>query len=188
MNKEAVTWLQRQITKLANLRVSDDEIVFLKSHCSYLPDSYYPFLQHLQLDPDNEVSLQPDEKGLEINVRGLWKTTILYEIPLLSLISEAYFLFVDTDWSHAGQLEKAREKGTTLMKDGCAFAEFGTRRRRDYHTQDLVMQGLTEAMTALRGQDGIGALVGTSNVHFAQKYNLKPIGTVRRPQVLQYNC
>ena len=55
------------------------------------------------------------------------------------------------------------------------FSEFGSRRRRDYHTHDLVIQGLLAASNAL---DGPGRLQGTSNVHFAMKYNLTPIGTV----------
>ena len=55
------------------------------------------------------------------------------------------------------------------------FSEFGSRRRRDYKTHDLVVQGLLAAAKALSGP---GKLQGTSNVHFAMKYNLTPIGTV----------
>jgi len=62
-----------------------------------------------------------------------------------------------------------------LIRGGCVFSEFGSRRRRDYHTHDLVLQGLVAASKAL---DGPGKLQGTSNVHFAMKYGLMPIGTV----------
>jgi nicotinate phosphoribosyltransferase len=55
------------------------------------------------------------------------------------------------------------------------FSEFGSRRRRDYHTHELVLKGLVEASKQL---DGPGKLSGTSNVHFAMKYDLNPIGTV----------
>jgi len=55
------------------------------------------------------------------------------------------------------------------------FSEFGSRRRRDYHAHDLVLQGLVSANKALNGP---GRLQGTSNVHFAMKYGLTPIGTV----------
>lgn len=62
-----------------------------------------------------------------------------------------------------------------MIRGGCIFSEFGSRRRRDYHTHDLVLQGLVAASKAL---DGPGKLQGTSNVHFAMKYGLMPIGTV----------
>jgi nicotinate phosphoribosyltransferase len=45
---------------------------------------------------------------------------------------------VDTDWSHDGQVELARQKGIELLEHGCTFSEFGTRRRRDLQTQDLL--------------------------------------------------
>ena len=119
---------------------------------------------------------------------GCWIDTILYEIPILALVSEAYFRFVDTDWDYVGQygtpqkctrklrfVERAFCKAERLIRGGCVFSEFGSRRRRDYHTHELVIQGLLAASTAL---DGPGRLQGTSNVHFAMKYNLTPIGTV----------
>lgn len=141
-----------------------------------MPDSYIKFLRRLKLDSDNEVTLSFDveKNDLEVEIHGLWRNTILYEIPLLSLISEAYFRFVDTDWTYQGQKEKAAAKAQRLITAGCLFSEFGTRRRRDYHTQDLVLQGLCSQTAA----GGTGRLSGTSNVHFAQKYKLKPIGTV----------
>ena len=105
-------------------------------------------------------------------------STILYEIPLLALTSEAYFKFCDKDWNHDGQEEQAYEKGAKLLNNGCMFSEFGTRRRRDYHTHDLVMKGLTRAARLSEEQKWSGKLTGTSNVHMAMKYGVPPIGTV----------
>lgn len=97
---------------------------------------------------------------------------------MLALTSEAYFRFCNTDWNHDGQEESARRKGQTLLENGCLFSEFGTRRRRDYETQDLVMKGLCEASRRGREKGLDGRLTGTSNVHFAMKYDLSPVGTV----------
>lgn len=113
-----------------------------------------------------------------IKTEGLWVETILYEIPLLALVSEAYFKFCDKDWSHAGQVEKAYEKGAKLLQEGCIFSEFGTRRRRDYHTQDLVLQGLRRAEAEGAQKGWTGKLSGSSNVHFAMKHGVPPVGTV----------
>lgn len=111
-------------------------------------------------------------------MEGLWLDTILYEIPLLALTSQAYFMFTDKDWDYANQEEKAYRKGCTLLQNGCVFSEFGSRRRRDYHTQDLVMKGLSRAAEEGKKQGWPGVMVGTSNVHFAMKYNTAAVGTV----------
>lgn len=115
---------------------------------------------------------------MEYIIKGLWVDTILYEIPLLALTSQAYFMFSDTDWDYNNQEEKAYRKGCELLQNGCAFSEFGSRRRRDYHTQDLVMKGLKRAAEEGNRQGWSGVLTGTSNVHFAMKYDTNAVGTV----------
>lgn len=168
--------------------MTDEEYKFLKSTCPYLNEQYLRFLSTFRLhpskqlklvfEPTNDTGSDDDLGNFSIQTEGLWLETILYEIPLLALVSEAYFKFCDKDWSHAGQVEKAYEKGSQLLQAGCIFSEFGTRRRRDYHTQDLVLQGLRRAEDEGAQKGWTGKLSGTSNVHFAMKHNLLPIGTV----------
>ena len=129
-------------------------------------------------NPLNDTGSAKDLGDIHFDVGGLWLHTILYEVPLLALTSEAYFRFCDKDWSHEGQEEKAYVKGIKLMEHGCVFSEFGTRRRRDYHTHDLVMQGLVRAARIASEQKWKGKLSGTSNIHFAMKYGVPPVGTV----------
>ena len=126
------------------------------------------------------MSKSGEELGqITLTVEGLWLDTILYEIPLLAITSEAYFKFCDRDWTHESQEEKAFAKGKKLIDHGCNFSEFGSRRRRDYHTQDLVIQGLIRASRETpSSQKSLGSLTGTSNVHFAMRYGIPPIGTV----------
>jgi nicotinate phosphoribosyltransferase len=85
---------------------------------------------------------------------------------------------VETDWNHEGQVEKAYQKGRTLLEGGCIVSEFGSRRRRDYYTHDLVLQGLRQAADEGQRAGWSGKLTGTSNVHFAMKHGVLPIGTV----------
>ncbi|KAK7537575.1 nicotinate phosphoribosyltransferase [Phyllosticta citricarpa] len=186
--RTAYRWLLTQIDKLANISLSPDEKRYLETTCNYLTKPYIDYLSKFRFHPDRQIQLSfqaDDDTGadddvgdLGLHTEGLWVETILYEIPLLALISEAYFKFCDKDWNYDGQLEKARHKGVELLKNGCIFSEFGSRRRRDYHTQDTVLQGLLQA--AKEGQDKgyEGKLSGTSNVHFAMKYGIPPVGTV----------
>ncbi len=174
--------------ELENIAVSAEELDFLKKNCPYLTSQYLLFLSTFRLRPSTQLKLtftaindtgaDEDIGDFRIDTEGLWLDTILYEIPLLALVSEAYFKFVEKDWSHEGQVEKAYQKGIALLEQGCIFSEFGTRRRRDYHTQDLVLQGLRRAADEGKAAAWKGKLSGTSNVHFAHKHELLPVGTV----------
>lgn len=173
---------------MENITVTPEEIDFLKRSCPYLNDAYLQYLRDFRLKPSEQIHIKftpsqdtgsdSDVGDIEYAVAGLWVETILYEIPLLALTSEAYFKFCDTDWNHDGQEEKAYKKGLTLLENGCIFSEFGSRRRRDYHTHDLVMKGLCRAAADAKQRGLPGKLSGTSNVHFAMKYDVSPVGTV----------
>ncbi|KIW96648.1 nicotinate phosphoribosyltransferase [Cladophialophora bantiana CBS 173.52] len=180
LDQEAFDWLKGQISKLGNIALEQQELEYLRKHCAYLTSGYLDYLQKFRLRPAEQVHLEfkPVDGtygDLHITVTGLWVETILYEIPLLALTSEAYFKFVDKDWDYQGQEEQAYEKGMRLFSAGCVVSEFGSRRRRDFHTQDLVIKGLVRASNE---KDLPGKLSGTSNVYFAMKYSIPPIGTV----------
>ncbi|OQU98516.1 hypothetical protein CLAIMM_04290 [Cladophialophora immunda] len=181
LSRCAAEWLRGQIDQLENVSLTQSELEYLRSHCGYLHEDYLRYLQSFRLRPKEQVHLSwkpvdDDFVDIDIRIKGLWVETILYEIPVLALTSEAYFRFVDRDWSHENQEQLAYEKGTRLLQAGCTVSEFGTRRRRDFKTQDLVVGGLVRSM---RDNSGLpGRLAGTSNVYFAMKHRIAPIGTV----------
>lgn len=63
--------------------------------------------------------------------------------------------------SYEVKSELAYAKGHELLSACCSFSEFGTRRRRSYHTQDIVIKSL---ISATRDVNGGGSFNGTSNV------------------------
>ncbi|KAG0372192.1 nicotinate phosphoribosyltransferase [Mortierella sp. AD032] len=156
-----------------------------------LIDSRVAELQHQEHQAGSNKKFK---EFVEITIQGEWHQVILYEVPLLALVAEAYYRFGDKDWSYDGQFEAARAKSQRLVDAGASFAEFGTRRRRDYESQRIVIQGLVagsaaesnlndgkgvRAMTAPEAiAAGKGFLAGTSNLHFAHKFNITPIGTM----------
>ncbi|KGO77192.1 Nicotinate phosphoribosyltransferase-like protein [Penicillium italicum] len=188
LQRGAYKWLLEQMDKLAVIRVTAEEREWLRQKCPYLNDAYLAFLETFHLRPSEHIKIKfvpeqdtgsdSDEGNVEYIVEGLWLDTILYEIPLLALTSQAYFMFTDKDWDYENQEEKAYKKGCTLLQNGCVFSEFGSRRRRDFHTQDLVMKGLCRAAEEGKKQGWPGVMAGTSNVHFAMKYNKVAVGTV----------
>lgn len=174
--------------ELGNIALSNDELRFLQNTCTYLNKPYLDFLKEFRLNPreqivasfapDNDTGSDEDIGEVNLVIKGLWVETILYEIPLLALTSEAYFRFMDTDWTYDGQEEKAYGKGMRLLEVGCIVSEFGTRRRRDYHTQALVFRGLVKAKKEGEKIGLPGKISGTSNVHLAMRFGIPPIGTV----------
>ncbi|TVY73199.1 Nicotinate phosphoribosyltransferase [Lachnellula suecica] len=188
LSRAAFRWLQTQINKLGNIALSNDELRFLQNTCTYLNKPYLDFLKEFRLNPreqieasftpENDTGSDDDIGEFCLTVKGLWVDTILYEIPLLALTSEAYFRYMDTDWTYDGQEDKAYAKGMRLLEAGCVVSEFGTRRRRDYHTQALVFRGLTRAKKEGEKTGLPGSISGTSNVHLAMRFGIPPIGTV----------
>jgi nicotinate phosphoribosyltransferase len=184
----AVTKFIANITELDNITLTKDELTFLKENCPYFSQEYLDYFSSFQFNSAQEVSIElvpendtgsPKDIGpISVKVRGLWLHTILYEIPLLALISETYFKFMDTDWTYDSQAEFAYAKGQKLLQGGCQFSEFGSRRRRDYRTHQIVMQGLIKAAQEGEKEGWEGKLTGTSNVHFAHQFGVAPIGTV----------
>ena len=116
---------------LGNLAISADELAYLAKTCTYFNDAYLNFLHSFRLQPSKHVQHYfniSDDTGkdsdigeLSIRVSGKWLDTILYEIPLLALTSEAYFKYCDRDWDYDLQAEKAFDKGKTLIEHGCIF-------------------------------------------------------------------
>ena len=72
--------------------------------------------------------------------------------------------------SEVSVTESAYGKGRALLEAGCTFSEFGTRRRRSYHTQDLVVRALAQAF---RDAPGKGRFSGTSNVRLLRYESLR---------------
>ena len=190
LTRVAFDWLKEQVHKLGNIQVTEEEIQWLRKTCPYLTKEYLEYLEGFHLRPTEHIELlftadsdSEDDStpgAVSLSVRGLWVETILYEIPLLALTSEAYFKFVDRDWNHDGQTSRAKDKALQLLENGCVFSEFGSRRRRDLKTHEMIMSGLIagakEAET--NGKGWKGKFTGTSNVYLAKKLGATPIGTV----------
>lgn len=169
LNAAAIDWLHHQVRHLRSLRFSPAEIEYLRTAVPYLPAAYLDYLALFRLHPDEQVTISAP---FAVEISGSWSEVILYEIPLLALILEAYFKFVDTTWDYEGQAQLARAKGQQLLQHGCVFSEFGTRRRRSYEAQLIVVRELAQ----LARSDA--RVLGTSNVQLARQHGLHPIGTV----------
>ena len=161
--------LRKSVNAMAELKLTKDEKKYLKATCPYLALPYLDFLEGFHYDP-SEVKIEQTGNELKVSVEGLWYRTILWEVPLLALISELHYEMNHLErQTNEEVIEKTVEKAVHLTELGVPFAEFGTRRRHSYKVHRLVMDALI--------QDKKSTFTGTSNVHLAMLYNVKPIGT-----------
>lgn len=161
--------LAEAINALKNLKLTADEKDFLLKTCPYLDATYLDFLEGYRYNP-NEVTITQNGSDLEVTIEGMWYRTILWEVPIMALISELYYQTTNqAPESDSLIADKALQKMNLYNDLQINIAEFGTRRRHSFHTHDLVVKTLTE-----QGKPGF---VGTSNVYLAMKHKIKPIGT-----------
>ena len=172
-NKEFADAFRRELEAMRTLRLTEEEARWLARECPFLGLEYIAYLKGYEYNPD-EVEFEIKDGELNLSVEGSWDRTILWEVPLMAIISELYFTHCDKNWDYCGRSYQAQHLEKTKILSGSMWADFGTRRRRAYCVQDLVVG-------ASKGQPGF---VGTSNVHLAHKNGVKPIGTMAHEWVM----
>lgn len=161
--------LKEEIQAMASLQLTAAEKAFFSSRCPYIDPTYFDFLQGYRYDPA-EVSIEQHGGRLHVQIEGFWYRTVLWEVPIMSLICELYYR--ESGLKRLGNTAVQKivyDKMDKYDGLGITLADFGTRRRHSYEVHDLVIHALKEHRSR--------TFIGTSNVHFAMKYQTRPIGT-----------
>ena len=171
--------INAQIDYLCTLKFEDDELEYLRS-IRFIKDDYVEFLR-LWHPIRHYVTTSLDEAGmLHISVRGPLFSAMQFEIYLLEIVNEVYFRFqYDYDELLVSAKEKleAKIEGFQTGKYTFKFAEFGCRRRLSAEFEGYALEQLAKRTNNL---------VGTSNVYFAWKLGMTPIGTYAHEFVQMY--
>ena len=185
--------VQEQINLMPNVVITEEEIRFMQEKMYYLPKWFFTFLRGYRFNP-NEVMINQDEEGhLAISIRGKWYSTIMWEMPILTIVSELMHTLLGDIERYDAQREeqRAREKAVEIFSNGLVLSDMGTRRRLSFAHHDMVVRVLKEVYEekGTTDADGFhawtGRLVGTSNVYFAMKHQLTPIGTMSH-QIIEF--
>lgn len=161
--------LRREVDAMAALTLSEEEKHYLERTCPYLDPTYLDFLAGFRYDPA-EVIIKQEGNALSVTIEGLWYRTILWEVPLMALISELWYRLRHVERDDDAAVEaRTRDKIEHYQRLGLKIAEFGTRRRFSFDVHDLVVGALHH--------HGGEAFSGTSNVLLAMRHGVKPIGT-----------
>lgn len=167
--------INNNLDHLCRLKFKESDLIFL-DNIHYLKRDFVDYLHLFQLDRSNITAYVVNDH-IEIKIKGSWLSTILFETPVLAIVSELYTMCNSFGAlsiqlkGHENLKKKVSWLQTSLHRDQkFYFSEFGTRRRASFEWQGKVLEYLIEHCPE--------KFVGTSNVYYAKKYNLKAIGTV----------
>lgn len=158
--------LKEEVIGMAKLSLSAEEEKFFSAKGYYFDPVFIDLLKGYRYDP-SEVKVEQKNGDLEIVIEGFWYRTVLWEVPLLSMISELYYIMKD----HTPQdvEEKAAMKAIKMRDLKAEYSDFGTRRRFSFDVHNRVIK-------TLKINSG-EYFKGTSNVYLAMKHDLIPLGT-----------
>ena len=166
--------IRSELRQLCSLRFREDELAYLRG-LRFMKSDFVDFLGLFQFN-ERFVQLGQGEKPgeIDITIRGPWLHTILYEIPILSIVSELYFRRTQPGASMEEGRRRLQSKidlvRTVEPELEFKISDFGTRRRFSRAWQEEVLQTLKREVPQY--------FAGTSNVWFAMRNNLTPLGTM----------
>ncbi|WP_407313042.1 nicotinate phosphoribosyltransferase [Pseudomonas sp. nanlin1] len=175
--------LRKEIERLCELSLGDEQLQFLERISFMKPD----FLRFLGLFRFNlrylHMGIEDDQ--LFIRLKGPWLHVILFEVPVLATVSEVRNRARYPDVQVSQAREQLYRKFDWLAANATGeelselqIADFGTRRRLSYKVQEEVVRVMKADFPA--------RFVGTSNVHLAQKFDLKPLGTMAHEWIMAH--
>jgi nicotinate phosphoribosyltransferase len=161
--------LKDELHHLESLRLTDDEFAYVTSKIRYINHNYWEWLRGFRFEAD-KIDARLDAEGhLQIEVTDFLYKVTLYEVPVLAIVAElrnkVHGVKADTGKALGildAKLELANE-------NKLLFSEFGTRRRFSSDLHEAIVAELKEKCPKY--------CAGTSNVYFAMKYDMTPIGT-----------
>ncbi|MFT6301308.1 MAG: nicotinate phosphoribosyltransferase [Pseudomonadales bacterium] len=171
--------LRAHLDHARGIKITKKELIWLTGNTFYgrerlFSKEFLEWLRHYQL-PGYELSVE--EGQYKIEFQGDWADVTLWEIPVLSIISELRSRAAlhgvgrfELDVLYARAKAKLWEKVLRLEQlPDLKIADFGTRRRHSFLWQRWCISAMNE---------GLGdKFIGTSNVLMAMDLDLDAIGT-----------
>jgi len=168
-------YLIKQFNELNRLSFTEDELNYL-SNLKLLNGSkiftvkFISFLRLFRFDTNQDIKFDVINGKINLEIEGPWIYTILYEVPLMSIISECFnYVGLTNIELHDFNLRLENKcEGIEIHK--LRLCEMGTRRRHSRGIQDLVVKRLSKLPDY--------NFYGTSNVYLAKNNGVRPIGSM----------
>ena len=168
--QEMVDEIKIQIKLMENLYLTDEEYRYVSTKLSaWIDPTFFIFLRGYRFH-SKQITISFENGKLSLDVEGPWYSAILWEVPVMAIISEVYFYYNEKgDVDHSEFMKRCDAKIKLIKDSGIIVSDFGTRRRRYKISQDYILQKFAEA--------NLSNFVGSSNVYFCMKYGWIPKGT-----------
>ncbi|MDZ7278871.1 nicotinate phosphoribosyltransferase [Pantoea eucrina] len=165
--------IRRQIDSMQALALTDDEYHYLRG-LPFFQQDYLDWLRQFRFNPA-QVRVRDEQGELALQISGPWREVILWEVPLLALISEVVHrhrtpdMGVEQAVAHLhSKLRAFREQADAFDMSRFQLMDFGTRRRYSQAVQNAIVSTL---------KADFPWLLGTSNYDVARRLQLNPVGT-----------
>jgi nicotinate phosphoribosyltransferase len=162
------------VADLCRLRFREEELAYLRG-LRFMKSDFVDFLGLFHFNEKYiRVERSAEEAGLDIAIRGPWLHTIMFEIPVLAIVSEVYFRRTQPkpDLEEGRRRLRAKIDQVRALEPGFLFriSDYGTRRRfsRAWH----------EELIGTFKREIPERFAGTSNVWLAKKHGVTPLGTM----------
>ncbi|HFQ9137903.1 TPA: nicotinate phosphoribosyltransferase [Enterobacter cancerogenus] len=164
--------IREQVDAMRHLALQDDEYHWL-SGLPFFHADYLNWLREFRYNPD-QVTVTNDNGKLDIRLEGPWREVIMWEVPLLAVISELAHRYRSPDTGVEQAVASLEHKLVEFshLTEGLDMSrfrlmDFGTRRRFSREVQQAIVERLKQEPW----------FVGTSNYDLARRLDLTPMGT-----------
>lgn len=165
--------IAHQVKLMESLALTEDELAYL-SHISFFKPDYLNWLKNWHFN-SQLLTIKNEDGQLVIQIEGKWVDVILWEVPLLAVISEIVHKDRSPNIGVDQALARLKDKLTIfdaqthdIDMSGFNLMDFGTRRRYSFAVQEAVVSYLQNHFTNFNS---------TSNYLLAYRLGLTPVGT-----------
>ncbi len=165
--------IRAQVAMMSELALTEAEHRYLSS-LPFFHQDYLSWLREFRYDPQ-QVSISNHDGKLYIRIAGPWREVIMWEVPLLAVISEVVHRHRSPQATPEMAISQLRQNLAQFKQlsgdiDISRFKlmDFGSRRRFSREVQQAIVSTL---------KNEFPYLVGTSNYDLAHRLDLIPVGT-----------
>ncbi|ARC54172.1 nicotinate phosphoribosyltransferase [Candidatus Riesia pediculicola] len=175
--KKYIYAIQYQINLMKDISLTKEEYFYLNNF-PYFKKDYLNWLRKFRFDPSQVLIYSNSNDNLRIRISGYWYKVILWEVPLLSMVSELIHKDQNSDLKikekAIRQLYLDMENLFYIAKKQSIdlkyfrIVDFGTRRRFSKSIHFHIVKELKKSFPYF---------FGTSNYYLAKELHISPFGT-----------